>query len=436
MAYGAYERTGVARNTRTLGATARRTSKQWYLDPTAIAAALVVNGYAMSGILATYLGLPDADQRLSYVVRILTIVVSGLAFSASFRARTLSKIDVALVVFWLMYLTRLLWDLSDPAIELTDIALIFFLGACTIPSGLIASSHRDWDEQNVARTLILSGLVVCAGGLLLRNVAVEGESLATVSGRLSFNKLNPIALGHVGCTTVLASISILAGKRTKWWWIALVATSIAMVLMTFAASRGALVALTVCLMSFVIARRAWGYVAAGGVLLYILIAAYGVMNPEKLMEMTGLSKLGSDTSSMERLDLMAMAVEEIKNNWQFGSSYTLPMQQGYPHNVILESFMATGIIGFSLFVYLLVRGWLNSMKCLAGAKPLAALMFIQYLWGAQFSGALWGSSAFWLALTMVLANGFAPKRKPQGIERQRVQVPRVPFPRPGSRSSL
>ncbi|MGA9148575.1 MAG: O-antigen ligase family protein [Candidatus Nanopelagicales bacterium] len=422
MAFEGYKNTGFTRGMPAGRSGARRVTRRWYLDPTAIAVALVINGYAMSGIVATYLGLPDADQRLSYIVRILTFLVSGLAFATSFRGRVLSKLNGILFAFWLVYLARLLWDVADPFIEGTEIALVFFLGACTVPAALIASSHRDWDEQNVARALVLSGLLVCIGGLLLRDIALQSQMQD--SGRLSFSKLNPISLGHVGCTTVLASISIMARRRGAWWWIALVATSIAMILMTYAASRGALVALAICLFAYVVARRAWGYVAAGAIVIYILVASYGVMNPDKLLEFTGLSQLGSDTSSMERIELMSMAMDQIRGNWQFGSSYTLPMQQGYPHNIILEAFMATGIIGVSIFLYSVLRGAFLTMKCLAGAKPLAALMFIQYFWGAQFSGALWASAGFWLALTVVLAKGFAPSKATRATQAER--VPKTP----------
>jgi len=77
----------------------------------------------------------------------------------------------------------------------------------------------------------------------------------------------------------------------------------------------------------------------------------------------------------------------------------------YPHNLVLESFMAFGVFTGVPFTFLLVYATVKALQ-LARLQPnclWVTLLFVQYSVAGMFSGALSFSSALWVLMVLVVA---------------------------------
>ena len=69
-----------------------------------------------------------------------------------------------------------------------------------------------------------------------------------------------------------------------------------------------------------------------------------------LLTFLRFSEISNDNSSVERFDQLRGGYNQFITNPLFGDFLEERVSKEYPHNLILESFMATGIFGGSLFL--------------------------------------------------------------------------------------
>ena len=83
----------------------------------------------------------------------------------------------------------------------------------------------------------------------------------------------------------------------------------------------------------------------------------------------------------------------------------------YPHNLVLEAFMATGIAGGIAYLVLICFMLLACFRLLSRSKGYEwlALIAIYYLVAAQFSGSHWSFNAHWQTLVLVIVTDMATR---------------------------
>ena len=102
--------------------------------------------------------------------------------------------------------------------------------------------------------------------------------------------------------------------------------------------------------------------------------------------------------------LYGVAFQEFSMSPFTGAGLEVRGLQTYPHNLIIESLMATGIAGGVIFLFLVICLSLSTLK-LYKKNPEGGwipLLFVQYLIASQFSGALYSSTYFWLAVGLLI----------------------------------
>ena len=84
----------------------------------------------------------------------------------------------------------------------------------------------------------------------------------------------------------------------------------------------------------------------------------------------------------------------------FGSAVVEMNSRTYPHNMVVESFMAIGLIGGLLFSTILLVSIGFSLKLILQRSQSSwlAMLFIQTAIGCQFSGSLSFDPFFWAML--------------------------------------
>jgi O-antigen ligase len=142
-----------------------------------------------------------------------------------------------------------------------------------------------------------------------------------------------------------------------------------------------------------------GFLVAGAGLNYL--KDHGV-DLNKMLDITGYT--ANNQSTYIREILYHDAWQQYLNHPIVGSSFVEENSRLYPHNIVIESFMATGTFGGSCFVLLILISLWRSFKLIKRAPEMAwvPICYMQYLLGAMFSGGIYANVLLWGMLGIVL----------------------------------
>jgi len=383
----------------------RRRQKIWYFDLIAWTAALAVSGYPLVGLLSTYLGIED--DSISVPFRVFVFFLAIIACWWGYSKAPLRAIDNWIAMFLVIYLFRLLWDAYIVNVDGAELALLTFVVTVLVPVIALALTANIWNDRNVAFCFLMVGTIVCGAGVWFILSGEVDLKYFEETGRLGFTKINPISLGHVGTTTVLAAIVLSDGSDSRILkGIALACGCLALVMLYLAASRGPVVAFIACFIAYILFRGAWKYGMIVFLGIFLSIAVFSVLDINALIEhlrLTDIVGVNMDASARERLLIYAEAIEAFKQYPIFGSSFSLPISGGWPHNIFLEAAMAAGTVGLVMLIIVMVRTFAFTMPAFRTDKLMAGFMFLQFVVAAQFSGAIWAASGMWIGVTLVNA---------------------------------
>ena len=119
-----------------------------------------------------------------------------------------------------------------------------------------------------------------------------------------------------------------------------------------------------------------------------------------------------DEASNDRIAMMYGAWAQFTEQPLLGSHFVELRFYTYPHNIFLESLMATGIVGAGLLLANLAAAMLAALRVISASPSLAwiGLIYLQYVVNGMVSGSLYFDTTFW-------AFGFACMAVAQGLGR-------------------
>jgi O-antigen ligase len=244
----------------------------------------------------------------------------------------------------------------------------------------------------------------------------QSNTFFTDKGRLAGAALNPIAIGQYGASLFLLSLLILLRRKSLgnrfqrriWTIIYSIGTLIGMIVTLLAASRGPIVgwAITSLLIIFSFRRIGMRWIFT---LIFIAIslvnaASFAVYQGSSVMDRILLIDDEFDPTSQGRRFLIDATVKVISDNFIFGVGIEAP-GLGYPHNLVLESFLPFGLIGGIGFICIFIQAWVKSIVLLLDKNQewdWLGVLFIQYSIISFSSGSLYASYTFWYLLFAVL----------------------------------
>jgi O-antigen ligase len=301
-----------------------------------------------------------------------------------------------LIIFCFLYVCRLLWDwliVENLGIPGPDHALLIFVGTVFGPA--VASSSYDYaneNESDLAWKIAISAASVGFLAFLMNRLGWGTDRfLSQAMGRIFYESLNPITVGHAGVTALLACLSLTTKlSYTKILALPLmVAPSIWCVIQS--GSRGPVLALLIPVLAYVLVKRKFFWVA--------VLAICSV--PFALDESNILYKRfswGIEASANARLYMQAEALTQFSESPIFGEGYCERLTMSYPHNLAVETLMALGGVGFCVLLVILYGASKNTIICIRKEKVLIPLLTLQYCVGGMFSGAIWGAGALFCCL--------------------------------------
>jgi O-antigen ligase len=216
-------------------------------------------------------------------------------------------------------------------------------------------------------------------------------------------KLNPIAFGMQAALLIIVSLIKLINSRLgllKFSFL-LINLFVGLGNLFVAASKSPIIftCLSILLIFFYNLRK--GGTKSIVIILSILGLGVGLVIYFNLLDFVVLAlsrftEISEEASSLERVELLTGGINQFLSNPIFGSFLEEHIYQTYPHNLILESFMATGIIGGSIFTLFYLTAWYYNLQTILKTK-LSFLPFISlsFLVMSLFSGGLSFFVEFW-----------------------------------------
>jgi O-antigen ligase len=329
----------------------------------------------------------------------------------------LSVTTLVVVFFWTAYSLRFIADATLLQIPLgsppTDMALSLF--AMCLPTFIVLYLIRDISLYGKALTWTMLALGLCCLASMFRTRTSQD---VTLHGRYQGNDiLNPVSYGHMGVTAIILGLFVLLqiGRTRKRWYLRLLASGtvcLGAFSILAASSRGALVAgiVLVPIVGYLGLRCGSklftiGICIALGFVLSIAIT-YFSQNGLKLDRLLGSAaayNIANDSVN-SRHNMIRDAWREYLDHPWLGSSIVERNALIYPHNAIVEAFMATGTFGGTAFALLVLAAIYRAILLIRRDPAMAwiPICFFQQLIGAMFSGGLYGNVSLWGMMAIML----------------------------------
>lgn len=366
-------------------------------------------------LLASTASLFQIDSSgISILIRGLVAMISLFLILANLPRR-LNVAFLFFTMFWLAYFSRLTYNLGLKNEVLSRSSLDFWIwsvGACALPALAMLLSTKSSLKMLFFKPITLA----CGIASLITYLSITtltDDTLIITSERWQSSNLNPISIGHLGVSTILCGLigllSVNSDRIKRVLYFLLIA--LGLLLSTKANSRGPIVALVLVLLIYIFAQRVSINLLhrIGGLILLTLLIVYII--PSDFISVTNIIyrfsvvSTDSDMSSYMRILSFNGALDQFINSPIFGDGLEEKVTHFYPHNLILEALMTTGIIGGFPFVALLLIGVFSAVRLMRQktGESLVGALAIQQVIAGQFSGAIYNSIGFWCLICLVIS---------------------------------
>jgi hypothetical protein len=296
-------------------------------------------------------------------------------------------------------------------------ATLMFFFFCLIAIPIFYFQRRAF-TLDTKRLCYVFGIVLAICLAISFNDIVSGRIRAASDGRFEgSNSIDVILYGHYGVTAIIIALSLLRAKtyRAKYRIVGICCLLMGISAVVFAGSRGPFMALVVCLIVYILAPRK-------NVLISILIGVCCYLSIDFLMQsldsfnetlnnwgfhsfdrvIDSFSKSGSEASS-GRDKIFLRGWNQFLEHPIFGVSL-LFKDGSYVHNIIIEQFMALGMVGGLLFLSINVIVFYYAFKVIKHQPQNAVipLLYIQYFVFGCFSRTIIALPEFWLCLALTI----------------------------------
>lgn len=383
---------------------------------------LSLSGYPFVASLATLLGVNNTPLSFFYRAVVLLaclVILGGILANRMQVARGLVWIPI--VVFWFLYFIRIFLDtfVNTATLEMErKYYWIWTIGACFIPMIALMSKMN---RKSLNRAFFMFFAITSFAGAVFFYEAclaiAEGHSFIMASGRLEFEALNPISVGHLGGSlTIVGAYALLHDRPVKYRVVTILFYIVSLLfglsLLVFGVSRGPMLATSISLGLLAINR----FRSKAGLILVMLTLIVGAgyflaiyveenVGLRPIVRILDVANPYTDVTILERYGMLKGAWDQFLKSPILGSGLEERNTGSYPHNVVIESFMATGLFGGLAFLSMLVIASLTGLRMIKKnlAHSWLALLFFQYLIGAMFSGAIWSNTVMWALLGVMFA---------------------------------
>jgi O-antigen ligase len=344
----------------------------------------------------------------------------------------ISVTSLLAVFFWTAYCLKFLVDAAVLQIPLGrppwDMTLYLF--GMSLPAFVVFYQIRDVNLYRKALIWTMLGLGACCVVSMFRTQTAQ--DVAIHGGGYDANEvLSHISYGHMGVTSAILGLFVLLriDRIRRPWYLRLLGAGAACAggfTILASASRGALVAgiLLIPVVVYMGLRRGSKFLSIAMLVVFSgvlsVTATYLDQNGMNLDRQFGYATAFTITNlSVYNRDTMYRdAWHEYMDHPWAGDLIVERNSLSYPHNAIIEAFMATGTFGGAAFALLVLIAIRRAFRLIKRNPAMAwiSLCFFQQLIGAMFSGGLYSNAPLWGMMAIILGVEI-PRVRPEGWAR-------------------
>lgn len=333
----------------------------------------------------------------------------------------LGAISYAIQVFIWLYFVRLFYDFMivgvGQEIVTNHFAAVFlYVNAAIIP--FYGFYFFRWEFIDLRKLNTATLLIFLTMGLISMSYILTGRAIEYIGtdGRFMGNaSMDTIAFGHLGTTISILALALFYQKDIRLWHklLSIGAILVGLFISVAAGSRGPIVALIICLISYLYTNGHKMKILIGLPVLAIMVLVLLPYLNDLLLTFDNhaLDRLYAsiyDPNSIAegvtsgRDVLYQKAWEKFTDSPFLGSSLFIDGE--YVHNSILESFLGLGIFGGCLFIGIVIYTLVQAIKIAERNKQylFITLLFVQYLTYSLFSRTLSMLPLFWMMTYIVI----------------------------------
>lgn len=379
---------------------------------------LVIGGYPIVASFGLQYNLENRQVTIPY--RLIILFFAMVLFVKRRRKNTKieGKFLIPFFVFWGIYLLKIFFleILPEPSEISASEFFLYAFGTCFIPMvaffEYIPSFYEKPLRISVFGVLFLGSLVSLYFGVVNHFVLMQK---GFVNQRISTDVLDPISLGNIGASLII--VAVCSFYRTDTGCFSKIVCAFCTLLggsiILGSGSRGPVVSIFVflCLFFLFYMRKYFFYFVIMTCVFWVF-SKHVIVYMSDEMELQSASRLEhgleyeADQSISERFRILDWSIKEFLENPLIGGKLEGQGKGRYPHNVVVESFMATGIVGGVGFCLIFLISIWKSYVMLKNRKQLnwIAFLYLQYAISAQFSGSLYTNYIMWCLMAAVISN--------------------------------
>lgn len=372
---------------------------------------IIIVGFLASSIIPSIFGI---GINLNIIYRACIVFFSSMIILINLSSLSLKKQFLLLLLFLLLYLLSVVFDLYINQIRLWPTRtplyyLQYLIGAVIFP--VLALVSIDYKVINF--DFILNGIYIILFILLLLsiNLRIESSSGGRDVGDLDIGVL---LYGQYGATMcILSMYQFFTTRRVLTKLLYSIGYLVGFLAIFISASRSPLLALFLVTIVFVLTRtgktKALFFISFLGLLIYFffidILSFIGTYINSNFLDRIIYALEGVSTG---RQSLFQTAFMEFVDAPFLGSAFLIQTGNAvgiYPHNLIIEAFMALGFIGGILFLIIILKN-IKKVFIILNAKSdkyvWIGLLYLQFLIFGMFSGSLYTSDFFWVYTVLIV----------------------------------
>jgi hypothetical protein len=366
---------------------------RWTMWLVSLTLALSLVGYPVASAGAALLDVQNVVFNVPYraiVVGIsLVLIVTALA-QGSFR------LPLVVGLFMFLYFLRLIADFSVIERSIIERDTLVFVLTVALPALAMGSSWRHYDEYNAALALSGLGAIAC----ILIGLALLGGSATAdtvdLDARNQLEALNPITIAYTGAFTAIAAYTGTgyASQSIKMFLLWPV-IFLGLLIFLLGGSRGPVIGVSL-FFGLQALIRGRGTLAT---LIFLAVAVtIAAVNFSDLAVFRRFTNLAEDASVLERLLVQRLSFDQAMSSPYFGSAYLELTTLAYPHNLLIEAFMALGMVGAATMLFLQIGMFRNTVTLVRSGYVLLPVLATTGLANAWISGSLFASRDFFMII--------------------------------------
>ena len=378
------------------------------------------SGYFVLLMLCNNLVGVQYSRYFTIPIRLVIIISLFISLRLIGKKKHLDEpVLTAFLLFSFFYIARIFTEiLQNTSYSISNETFLFyFLAFGFLPFVLFfLKNDLELDQTLLKYAVLSSGFILAIVSLIFYR-----DLLGTV-GRISLavsrdeNYISPLALSYSGALTMgVAASLLLSGNLSKKGKILMIVVALISSIPFFlGASRGSVLALLLPFILFIYKQKNKAKSLYLSVVLvfagFIIVLLSEFFGSSVISRFTSIEKdVSSGSSSADRTNIWGLAFDHFLNHPIFGHSLEVPEYGNYPHNVIIEVLLATGLLGFFPFLFLLWKAFNKSLSIFKNKPEDAwiACIFLQSIIQNLFSGSIYGGASWlWFSLAFILSMSY------------------------------